>query len=476
MRLRTAVWVALLIGLLVGPGLAEPRARAAGEATSSRPNVIVIISDDQGWADLGAQSTRADVRTPHLDALAADGVLCRRGYVSAPVCVPSRAGLLTGRCQTRFGIESNVDGPLPATEQTIGDRMRQAGYATALVGKWHLATSRANSKQADSIPRDQIIWGDNATIDDPNLPGKRGFDEYFCGAMVNFAASFDLAGRALPKPTLVNDRRDRIEVTTEAALAYLGRSHEKPFFLYVGFFAPHVPLHASPKYLERHADVTDETRKTGLAMISAVDDGVGRIRARLQELGIDRNTLIFFVSDNGAPLKKKMWDGSLNEPLVGEKGMLTEGGIRVPFLVAWPGTIKGGQKFPYAVSTLDILPTALTAAGVAIDPAWGLDGVNLLPALSGDAAKPPHEKLYWRYRSQAAVATDRWKLLFVAPDQRRLYDLTAPDGERRDVAADHPAVVAELFDDLTKWCNEQSPAGLPASPDKEDAALYGSVK
>jgi arylsulfatase A-like enzyme len=182
------------------------------------------------------------------------------------------------------------------------------------------------------------------------------------------------------------------------------------------------------------------------------------------------------VSDNGAPLKKGMWDGSLNEPLVGEKGMLTEGGIRVPFLAAWPGTIEGGRDFPHAVSTLDILPTALAAAGAAVDPAWGLDGVNLLPFVSKDASKQPHEKLYWRYRSQAAVATDRWKLLFVAPDQRRLYDLTVPDGERRDVAADHPAVVTELFADLTRWCGEQSPAGLPTSRDKEDAALFGNVK
>lgn len=270
------------------------------------------------------------------------------------MCVPSRAGLFTGRCQTRFGVESNVDGPLPATERTIGDRMRQAGYATALVGKWHLATSRTISKKAKSIPRDQIIWDDNTTIDDPNLPGQRRFDEYFCGAMVNFVASFDLAGRSLQKPTLVNDRRD---------------------------------------------------------------------------------TLLFLVSDNGAPLEKNMWDGSLNDPLLGAKGMLTDAGIRVPFLAGWPGTIEGGRQFPDAVSTLDILPTAL-----------------------------------------AAMATERWKLLFVAPDQRRLYDLTAPDGERRDVAADHPAVVGGLFADLTRWCGEQSPAGLPTSPDKEDAALFGNAK
>lgn len=470
---RWIAWWAVLHGVFLGGlGLTSRVAMAAEKAQGSRPNVIVIVSDDQGWADLGAQSRRADVRTPHLDALAADGIRFQRGYVSAPVCVPSRAGLMTGRYQTRFGIESNHDGPLPAGESTFGDRMRAAGYATALVGKWHLATSRENSRHARRISSNEILWGDNARIDDPHLPGSRGFDEYFCGAMLNFAASFDLTGNALPKPTLVNDRRDRIEVTTEAALAYLNRPHDKPFYLSVNYFAPHVPLHASPRYLERHSDMPDGERKTGLAMISAVDDGVGRIRGRLRELGIDRNTLIFFVSDNGAPLKKGMWDGSLNEPFLGEKGMLTEGGLRVPFLCAWPGTIDGGRVFEHPVVTLDILPTALAAAGTSIDGDWGLDGVDLLPYLTGVREDAPHERLFWRFRSQAAVATDRWKLLFIAPDRQLLFDFTAPEGEKRNVATDHPAVVAQLFDDLTRWCTEQSPAGLPAATDKDDTPLY----
>jgi arylsulfatase A-like enzyme len=465
-----------LLACLAGLGLAGQLALAATEAErSGRPNVIVIVSDDQGWADLGVQGIRKDVRTPHLDSLAADGVRFSRGYVSAPVCVPSRAGLLTGRHQTRFGIESNADGPLPPGESTIGDHMRQIGYSTALVGKWHLATSRENQRQANRIPPDKILWGDNATIDDPNLPGRRGFDDYFCGAMMNYAASFDLAGKPLTKPSLVNDRRDRIEVTTEAALAYLDGPHEKPFFLYVAYFAPHVPLHASKSYLEQHADLPDGERKTGLAMISAVDDGVGRIRSRLERLGIDRSTLIFFVSDNGAPLQAKMWDGSLNEPLVGEKGMLTEGGIRVPFLVSWPGTIPGGQEVEHPVITLDILPTALAAAGGTIDAAWGLDGVNLLPMLTRANEAAPHERLYWRFRSQAAVATERWKLLFLAPDRRLLFDLSSPDGERRDVAAEHPAVAAELFGALSRWCAEQSPPGLPKVHDRDDLSLYKGV-
>lgn len=480
MRKRAVRWSVFYGAVLAGLGLADQVAFAADvtapeSGKRDRPNVIVIVSDDQGWADLGVQSRRKDVRTPHLDALAAAGIRFSRGYVSAPVCVPSRAGLMTGRCQTRFGIESNADGPLPASESTMGDRMRQVGYATALVGKWHLATSRENLRNSKRISQDEILWGDNATIDDPNLPGRRGFDNFFCGAMMNYAASFDLTGKLLPTPSLINDRRDRVDVTTEAALAYLNRPHEKPFFLYVAYFAPHVPLQSSPRYLDRHADLPDGERKTGLAMISAVDDGVGKIRSRLEELGIDRNTLIFFVSDNGAPLQTNMWDGSLNEPLVGEKGMLTEGGIRVPFLIAWPGTIAGGREYKHPVITLDILPTALAAAGNAIDAAWGLDGVNLLPSLIQANAAAPHERLYWRFRSQAAVTTDRWKLLFLAPDRRLLFDLSAPDGETRDVAPEHPAVAAELFDALSRWCEEQSPAGLPKVHDRDDMSLYKGV-
>ena len=439
---------------------------ACGHAVSAKPNIIVVVSDDQGWADLRCHGVRSDVRTPNLDALAADGVRFERGHASAPVCVPSRAGLLTGRYPTRFGIETNADGPLPASEQTIGDRMRAAGYVTGLVGKWHVATSPANTDQKKSIPPDEILWGDNATAADPHLPGRRGFDEYFCGANHNYAASFDLAGRTLPgAPVLLNDSRFRVDVQTEAALAFIGRhAGTRPFFLYVGYFAPHVPLAPAADYPARFAHVADPKRRAGLALIAAIDDGVGRIRQALRERGLGRDTLIVFTSDNGAPLRPGMENGSLNTPLVGEKGQLTDGGTRVPFVAAWPAGLTAGRVYPHPVISLDILPTALAAAGVDARPEWKLDGVNLLPFLTGERSEAPHRELFWRFGPQAAVMSGRWKLLHHPPDRWQLFDLGSPEGETRDLAAQHPGEVARLQARLHAWAAEQSPAGLPAAP------------
>ena len=439
---------------------------ACGHAVSAKPNIIVVVSDDQGWADLRCHGVRSDVRTPNLDALAADGVRFERGHASAPVCVPSRAGLLTGRYPTRFGIETNADGPLPASEQTIGDRMRAAGYVTGLVGKWHVATSPANTAQKKSIPPDEILWGDNATAADPHLPGRRGFDEYFCGANRNYAASFDLAGRTLPgAPVLLNDSRFRVDVQTEAALAFIGRhAGTRPFFLYVGYFAPHVPLAPAADYPARFAHVADPKRRAGLALIAAIDDGVGRIRQALRERGLGRDTLIVFTSDNGAPLRPCMENGSLNTPLVGEKGQLTDGGTRVPFVAAWPAGLPAGRVYPHPVISLDILPTALAAAGVDARPEWKLDGVNLLPFLTGERSEAPHRELFWRFGPQAAVMSGRWKLLHHPPDGWQLFDLGSPEAETRDLAAQHPGEVARLKARLHAWAAEQSPAGLPAAP------------
>lgn len=464
--------------LLMTVAQANPAAPAGSPpggvgAPARKPNVIVIFSDDQGWTDLACQSGRRDVKTPNLDAMAADGIRFAHGYVSAPVCVPSRAGILTGRYQTRFGMESNDDGPLPADEKTIGDRMRAAGYLTGLVGKWHVAGSSKTEAAARRSGGRDVIWGDNVTVTDANLPGRRGFDEYFCGAMKNYAASFDLEGQDLPEaPVLIREPRFRVEVQTEAALAFLRRRGEEPFFLYVAYFAPHVPMEAPDSWMERFADVEDPLRRTGLAMIAAVDDGVGRIRQVVRERGWEKDTLIFFVSDNGAPTLPGMWDGSLNEPLVGEKGMLTDGGIRVPYLACWPGTVPGGQVYEPAVISLDIVATALGAAGVQPESGWGLDGVDLLPFLTGHRTEPPHDALFWRFRSQAAVMDARWKLLLVAPDRWLLFDRAGPAGETRDVSASHPEVVARLQSRLEAWCNEQTPPGLPVRSHPMDEQLH----
>ena len=434
---------------------------SAPAAAPAKPNVILIYSDDHGYADLGVQGSVTDVKTPHLDALARDGVRFRRGYVSAPQCVPSRAGVLTGRYQQRFGVEDNGKGPLPLAELTIAERLKPAGYATGQVGKWHLdirVGAGSHGKKGNAVLREF-------------MPHAQGFDEYWRGEMRQYFASHDLQGKPFADaPHLVVDQRFRVDVQTEAALAFLDRHARAPFFLYLAWFAPHVPLEAPQEYLARFADVKDPTRHTALAMISAMDDGMGRLRAKLRELGIERNTLVFFIGDNGAPIHEGAWDGSLKRPLVGEKGMLTDGGVRTPFVAAWPGVFPAGQVYEPPVIALDVAATAVAIAGLPPDPQ--LDGVNLIPYLTGAKSGNPHEALYWRWRSQAAVRADHWKLIRLGADRRYLFDLDSSEGETRDRLAEQPQVAADLEKKLAAWVATLEPPGLPGDLVGQDAMFY----
>ncbi|MCX6908773.1 MAG: sulfatase-like hydrolase/transferase, partial [Verrucomicrobia bacterium] len=365
---------------------------AARAAEPAKPNIIVILTDDHGWADLGVQGVRKDIRTPNLARLAGEGVRCTAGYVTATQCVPSRAGLMTGRYQQRFGVNQNGHGPLPLEEKTLADRLKAAGYATGMVGKWHLEATREDAEwirknlpnfkptKADkpaSVPREK-----NA----PFLPGARGFDDFFHGYSGTVQANFNLKGESLkPEGETVQTGLYRLDAQTEAALAFIRRRHEQPFFLYLAYFAPHTPLEAPEKYLSRFPGPMPERRRLALAMLSAIDDGVGRVLDTLAKLELDEKTLIMFTGDNGAPLKinkpdeplpKGMdagWDGSLNDPWLGEKGMLSEGGIREPFLLRWKGRLPAGKVYDQPVSSLDFAASAVAAAGLKHDSA--LDGV-----------------------------------------------------------------------------------------------------
>jgi uncharacterized sulfatase len=313
-------------------------------------------------------------------------------------------------------------------------------------------------------------WGLGAEY----APGRRGFDEFFDGALGPYRANFDLAGNSLPNaPEVVRDERYRIDVQTDAALAFLRRrasDPRQPFWLYLAYFAPHLPLDRPEPYFSRFRDATDETRRMGLASIAAIDDGVGRIRQLLRERSMEENTLLFFISDNGAPIRRKTWDGSLNDPLIGEKGMLTDGGIRVPFLAAWKGVLPRGKVEQRAVSSLDVAATALALAGE--QPALELDGVNLLPFLTGKSAAAPHEFLYWRWRSQAAIFDNHWKLVYLPPDHWLLFDHSANAPENDDVAPRHPEVVARLRTRLEAWAAEQQQPGLPRDLARPDRFLF----
>ena len=440
---------ALVLGVIVLLSACELN---RAERDPQRPNLILVLTDDQGYADLGCQGVVKDVKTPHIDALAADGVRFTRGYVTAPQCAPSRAGLLTGRYQSRFGVETNRSGPLPETEKTIGDRLRTAGYLTGMIGKWHL----------------------DSGLGPEFAPGRRGFDEYFSGRMLSYQANFDLEGNDIPNaPQTLRDERYRIDVQTDAAIAFLERrtaNPQQPFFLYLAYFAPHLPFDRPEPYIARFGGVTAANRRMGLASIAAMDDGVGRIRQYLREHGMEENTLLFVISDNGAPKRGKLWNGSLNDPMIGEKGMLTDGGIRVPFLAAWKGVLPHGKLEERAVSSLDFAATALALAGE--KPVPELDGVNLLPFLTGKSATAPHEFLFWRFRSQAAIFDGRWKLVFRFPDHWLLFDHSTNAPETKDVAPQYPEVVERLRLRLEAWAAEQEPPGLPQERKRGDEVLF----
>ncbi len=453
---------AVLSGIVLARMLGSPAL-----AATAKPNIILIYSDDHGWADLGAQGVDKDIRTPNLDALARAGVRFSHGYVSAPQCVPSRAGVITGRYQEKFGVEDNGKGPLPLAELTIAERLKAAGYVSCQVGKWHLEPppdKKGNKEEKANLHQNASAF----------LPLHQGFDEYYTGQMDKFIASHDLQGRKLINaPQTLTDKRFRCVWQADAAVQFIDRHAHDPFFLYLAFFTPHVPLESPEPWFSKTPTNLPLERRQALAMIAAMDEGIGKIRAKLREQGNETNTLIFFIGDNGAPLKAGAWDGSLNLPLTGEKGMLTDGGIRTPFLAAWPGTFPAGKVYEKPVINLDVAATAVALAG--LPPDQKLDGVNLLPFVLGEKAGDPHEALFWRWRSQAAIRADHWKLILLGQDERYLFDLNLPDGvseTTNNLIATFPEVAADLEKRLMAWNATLPPPGLPRAIVDEDQMFY----
>ncbi|MFM7749427.1 MAG: sulfatase-like hydrolase/transferase [Opitutaceae bacterium] len=406
-------------------------------AGPSRPNILFIVGDDMGYADVGFHGC-LDIPTPQLDALAASGVRFTNGYVSGPYCSPTRAGLLTGRYQTRFGHEFNPGGGesgLPPAETTIANRLKAAGYTTALVGKWHLGS------RADLQPR------------------RRGFDEFF-GFLGGAHSYFNTTGMLRG-----TEQIKELDYTTDAfgreAAAFIARNRERPWFLYLAFNAVHTPMDATKERLAKFAAISDPKRRAYAAMMSAMDDNIGLVLRRLRETGQEQNTLVCFISDNGGPTMPGVTvNASRNAPLRGSKRTTLEGGIRVPFLVSWPGRLTPGV-FDQPVIQLDLTASALTAAGIDAAAERRLEGVDLLPFLAGGKKGAPHDALYWRFGQQMAVRAGDFKLVRYdgnadtltgarnqPPSALRLYNLAADLGETRDLAAAMPEKVREL---PAKW-------------------------
>ena len=425
-------------------------------AAPPRPNVVVIVADDLGYADIGAQGISKDVKTPNIDSIAANGVRFTSGYVSCPVCSPTRAGIMTGRYQQRFGHEFNP-GPnapanfgIPLDQVTIADDFKHAGYATGAIGKWHL--------------------GDGEKF----RPQQRGFEEFFGflggshtyvnNERPNAPAPIFRDNKPISEPTYLTD------AITRESTAFIDRHKDQPFFLYVAYNAIHTPQAAPEKYQKRFAGVKDETRKLMLSMLSAEDDGVGEILQHLRDAKLEENTLIVFISDNGGPTAT---NGSVNTPLSGFKSQVWEGGIRVPYMMQWKGQIPVGKVIDQPVISLDILPTALAAANVPLSKQRDLDGVNLLPLLQGKSDRPPHESLCWRMGGQSAIRQGDYKLVMIKAESAKLYDLKADIGETHDLAAAQPAVLAKLQAAYQQWDAGNAKALWQPAKEQKKAAKAG---
>lgn len=422
-------------------------------AAARKPNIIVFLGDDMGYHDVGFHGS-SEMRTPHIDSIAKNGVRFTSGYVSGPYCSPTRSGLMTGRYQTRYGHEFN-EGPgpmkfgLPLTETTIAQRLKELGYATYAVGKWHLGS------------------------DLEYRPMRRGFDEFY-GTVANTSfyhppqfvdSRVGPEAKRVEDPTFYTTRAYAKRVTE-----IIESNKERPFFVYMAWNAVHAPSQAPQETLDRFANARSEERRYQAAMTAELDDGIGKILGKLRELKLEEDTLIFFLSDNGGPQPTIRTD---NTPLKGYKSSTWEGGIRVPFLMQWKGRLPAGKVYDNPVIQLDIQPTALAAAGGSIRKEWKLDGVNLLPYLTGKASGRPHETLYWRFGPQWAIRKGDWKLL-QAPEEPllplialpgmpvgpvHLYNVSADAGESNDLAARHPEEVKELRAAWEAWNRELAPPG-----------------
>ncbi|MBI3922513.1 MAG: sulfatase-like hydrolase/transferase, partial [Armatimonadetes bacterium] len=323
--------------------------------------------------------------------------------------------------------QDNPDFGLPPTETVLPERLKSIGYATGMVGKWHLGFK----------PEMQ--------------PVKRGFDEFFGflgGAHSYLPSPSDQRGSILRGTEPVAETEYLTEALAREAVSFIARHQREPFFLYLPFNAVHAPMQATEKYLARFDGIADTKRRTFAAMLSALDDAVGAVLQKLRELKLEENTLIFFISDNGGPTPQTT---SRNNPLRGTKAKVLEGGIRVPFMVQWKGRLPAGKTYSKPVISLDIHPTAFAAAGGNLPGEAKLDGIDLLPYLTGKNTKTPHDRLYWRFGDQCAIRKGDWKLVRLRGESAQLYNLKEDVGEKNDLASPNPEKLKELQADYDEW-------------------------
>ena len=435
-------WTSRRVAVIIVGLLASALTHAADEP--GRPNILLILSDDAGYADFGFHGSR-EFRTPNLDALANQGMRFEQAYVTAAVCGPSRAGLLTGKYQQRFGYEENNvpgymstsgttgdDMGLPLDEPTMGDHLRSLSYETVYIGKWH----QGNADRFHPLERGfETFYGIRGgarsyfPFDETNINYRP--EDYLERDFGGFEES-DL----YLTDALANEAIDRIRA-----------DRQQPFFIFLSFTAVHSPMDALTEDLDVFPDL-EGARRTLAAMTLSMDRAIGRVLDALDQEQLAQNTIVVFTNDNGGPSDDNASD---NSPLSGTKANHLEGGIRVPFLIRWPGVLAEDTVYAHPISTLDLLPTMYAAAGGEPGELDGIDGVNIRPFLTNREAGRPHRTLYWKKEVRAAIRDGDWKLLRFPDRPAELYDISADPAETNDLAAAHPERVSDLYRKLFEW-------------------------
>ena len=461
---RLAAAACALAFLLAASGCAD-----AQRPQPDRPNVVLIFVDDLGYNDVGYNGA-ADIRTPNIDRLAAEGVVFSNGYVTHPFCGPSRAGLMTSRYPARFGMEHNLayapedpDHGLPVDEPTFAEGLQDAGYRTGLVGKWQLGAAL------------------------PFHPLNRGFD-YFYGFLGGGHDYFSVDPKSRPGSDLAplsdgfaeTDFEGYLtDALTDRAVGFIDEDAAAPFFLYLAYNAPHTPLQAPDSLVRKYARVEDPDRRAYLAMVDSIDQNVGRVLDALDAAGKRESTLVLFLSDNGgvSPTQYSAFEWADNAPFRDGKNSFHEGGVRVPFIGSWPGGWPQGVVYEEPVISMDVGATALALAGAEPNPALPLDGVDLTPYVRGESEGAPHEALFWRQWSVEhdlvtyAVRSGDMKLVKSdAESEAALYDLASDPGETRDLIAERPEDARRLATLWNDWTS-LNPGNLYPFPSVYDDAL-----
>jgi arylsulfatase A-like enzyme len=389
------------------------------------------MADDLGYGDLGYTGS-SQIKTPNIDRIAAEGVQFTDGYVSAPVCAPSRAGFITGRYQQRFGVQYNQGENVPGHdpqfngltvgEKTLADRLKAVGYTSGLIGKWHL--------------------GDRPQFH----PTKRGFDEFW-GMIGGHHDYFKHEGLE-SNFTKVEPFAYITDAISHQGSQFIKRHQTKPFFLFMSFNAPHTPMQALPEDLAKYKHINDQKRRTYCAMVDRLDRSVGELMKTLEDTRLDQNTVVVFLSDNGGPCQD---NASLNAPFDGKKGTTMEGGIRVPFLMRWKGKWGHHVTSQTAIS-LDLTPTFLSLAGASPIPTSETDGINLNPVLSEPKKLMPRS-LYWQLGPMSSIRNGSWKLTNAQDRLPMLFDLAKDSSEQKNISLKQIRKTRDLLRELSDWQN-----------------------